>query len=445
VQITTVPQAICPGSALTLNANGSGTIYWTGGASGNSLNINSPGNYTASVTNFCGTATDTVVITAQSSATAQIQSNVNTICPGDTAILSASGNGVFTWNTGSAAQTIQTSIPGIYVLTATNICGTAVDSINIQSSALPTVQIQTPQTQLCTGQTLVLQANGTSPWTWFNGSGANSVTISQAGTYFISATNACGSVSDSVTITSLQTNPVQVTAPSAFICAGQTLVLSAVANGNVLWNNGSAGNTITINSPGWYIASSSGPCGTETDSIYIGTSAPQASFSWTSNSTTAPAEISLINTSQNFSNSEWTLDNQDIGNSIDATTGISAPGTYLIGLTVTDLNGCTDEVKEYITLRCQEFLYIPNSFTPNGDEINEEFKILITGHKKVEISIYNRWGERLYLSADESLGWNGIYSGKKVPSGGYVYKVSGTWNSGSDFIYTGSLTVFSAQ
>lgn len=445
IQITTPAQSLCAGATLTLNATSNETINWIGGPTGNTYTINSPGTYIASAINYCGVVTDTVVITGLALPTAQIQSSATSLCPGITLTLTGSGTGVIDWNTGATTAAIQVNTPGTYIFSVTNACGTDTQSVQIQSLTLPTIQIQTAQTQICNGQNILLQAVSNSSILWSNGSSSPNVSISQAGIYSVSAANSCGTVSDSVTITAANSASVQISTPANIICPGQTMVVSAVATGNVSWNNGTTGNSITINAPGWYIASSTGDCGTETDSIYIGTSAPQASFTWTSNSPTTPAEISLINTSQNFSSSEWTMDEQSIGNSLDASVNINEPGTYLFGLTVTDLNGCTDDIKEYITLRGQEFVYIPNTFTPNEDELNEEFKIFIKGHKTVEISIYNRWGERLYMSADETTGWNGIYSGKKVPCGAYLYKVSGTWNSGSDFNYTGSLTVLSAQ
>jgi gliding motility-associated-like protein len=69
------------------------------------------------------------------------------------------------------------------------------------------------------------------------------------------------------------------------------------------------------------------------------------------------------------------------------------------------------------------FLWIPNSFTPNGDLLNDEFVIAGENIKEFKILLFNRWGELLFQSNNIGNCWGGFYKGKKVPSGVYVYKV----------------------
>ncbi|NCI47385.1 gliding motility-associated C-terminal domain-containing protein [Sediminibacterium soli] len=73
---------------------------------------------------------------------------------------------------------------------------------------------------------------------------------------------------------------------------------------------------------------------------------------------------------------------------------------------------------------CDAPLYIPNAFTPNGDYLNDVFRIPATGkHKLISFRIYNRWGNLLFSSDDFSRGWDGSYRKIKQPSGTYVYQV----------------------
>lgn len=68
--------------------------------------------------------------------------------------------------------------------------------------------------------------------------------------------------------------------------------------------------------------------------------------------------------------------------------------------------------------------YVPNTFTPNGDEFNQTFKpIFSTGYDPYNYSmtIYNRWGEVVWESYDHSVGWDGSYNGELVQDGVYTW------------------------
>lgn len=69
-------------------------------------------------------------------------------------------------------------------------------------------------------------------------------------------------------------------------------------------------------------------------------------------------------------------------------------------------------------------VYIPNSFSPNEDQENPEFKVYIQGDVNLKISVFSRWGELLYSSDDAQKGWDGTANGRPVPEDVYIYKVS---------------------
>ena len=68
-------------------------------------------------------------------------------------------------------------------------------------------------------------------------------------------------------------------------------------------------------------------------------------------------------------------------------------------------------------------LYSPNAFSPDGDGINDFFKISGQGMIDFKIEIFNRWGQMVYKSLDLSNGWDGTFKGKNLPTGTYVYKI----------------------
>lgn len=91
-------------------------------------------------------------------------------------------------------------------------------------------------------------------------------------------------------------------------------------------------------------------------------------------------------------------------------------------LTITDTNGCTGVATDVRFLSLPNDYFIPNTITPNGDKINDEFKLSgFINFKSYTMKVYNRWGEMLFDSQDPNQGWNGTYMGEKVQNGTYIY------------------------
>jgi gliding motility-associated-like protein len=66
-------------------------------------------------------------------------------------------------------------------------------------------------------------------------------------------------------------------------------------------------------------------------------------------------------------------------------------------------------------------VFIPNSFTPNGDGLNDMFRVYGYKIATLKLVVFNQWGEKLFESSDQSRGWDGTYKGKVQPSGVYMY------------------------
>ena len=91
---------------------------------------------------------------------------------------------------------------------------------------------------------------------------------------------------------------------------------------------------------------------------------------------------------------------------------------------VTSAEGCIQTDDILVKVFSNFDVFVPNSFTPNGDGINETLKPLGKGLARIEFfKIYNRYGELLFESRDVNKGWDGNYKGKKQPAGNYIYIV----------------------
>ena len=96
------------------------------------------------------------------------------------------------------------------------------------------------------------------------------------------------------------------------------------------------------------------------------------------------------------------------------------------------------------TLSFSQEIYIPNAFTPDGDGLNDYFiprELLSSGLLQFKMSIYNRWGEKMYETNDLNKGWDGNYLGKQAPEGVYVYKIIVTSLEDKIFQYNGTFTL----
>lgn len=132
--------------------------------------------------------------------------------------------------------------------------------------------------------------------------------------------------------------------------------------------------------------------------------------------------------------SRW-LDNDTIANPLATP---QAPVTYqVIGI---NEYGCTDTAE--VTIDIREKLLLPNAFSPNGDGLNDLFRIENFGYQGViTFSIFNRWGQRIFHTGDGTKGWDGTQNGLPVETGTYYYDIQLGMRDGSVKVYRGDLTL----
>jgi len=125
------------------------------------------------------------------------------------------------------------------------------------------------------------------------------------------------------------------------------------------------------------------------------------------------------------------------GLAIDPMTGVidleaSQPGTYDVLYQVQAI-GCVlagESMASIVVEDCQGSIYVPNAFTPNGDDINDLFGVVALGIDKMTLQVFNRWGELIYTSESPADGWDGSYNGVPVPDGVYPYRLRARFLTG---------------
>ena len=119
---------------------------------------------------------------------------------------------------------------------------------------------------------------------------------------------------------------------------------------------------------------------------------------------------------------------------------VSDSGTYYVW--VTDVNGCED-MSNFVIVNTQPNtnLFIPNAFTPNGDDHNELFLIRGFNIKIFNIHIFNRWGELMFMSESIDKSWDGTFDNKKVQEGTYYYNVKSLGEDNINIELSGTVNI----
>ncbi len=110
---------------------------------------------------------------------------------------------------------------------------------------------------------------------------------------------------------------------------------------------------------------------------------------------------------------------------MDETQTVMPEDTTTYTVTVTDVNGCTDTAEVTINVRkpeCDERdVFLPNAFTPNADGVNDVLFLRSNFIKSMSLIIYNRWGEEVFKTTDQSIGWDGTLEGEKLAPDAYAF------------------------
>jgi gliding motility-associated-like protein len=274
--------------------------------------------------------------------------------------------------------------------------------------------------------------------TWIDGitysSSTNSPTFVLAG----AGLNGCDStVSLNLTVSAA---PLVTVSTDTTICAGGLATLYASGANTYIWSpliNNQDDMQIAEVSPGttttYFVTgyNSAGCSSTVSTTVFV-EDIPDASF------TVSPSELDLLlNTTINFSNTssgavyyEWNMGDSTsllYSENVEHTFSNETSGSYVVTLYAENSVGCSDSYTYTVNIAEGLLVYIPNTFTPNGDGFNQTFKPFISGGFDAymySFEIYNRWGELIFVSLNPEIGWDGSYNGVTCLDGTYTYRLN---------------------
>ncbi len=259
VTINSSPLTICPGSSSTLTAMITGpaphNYVWSTSSTSNSITTSAAGVYTVTATNGLNcTNTQTYSLVSSPNLSLTATATPTAICVGNSSLLHVTGASTYTWSNGinmvnnmvSPLTTTTYSVIGTFGTCS----GTAMVSVMV--SQIPTLSVLSSTGTICSGNSVLLFANGASNYTWNPGaiiSPSISVSPTADMTYSVRGQNpGCPVRGTTVTIGVLQSPTVGITSTSSVICAGEQLALAANGANTYVWNDGSL-ISVTLISP----------------------------------------------------------------------------------------------------------------------------------------------------------------------------------------------------
>lgn len=238
----------CQGESITLMATGGSSYLWSNGSTQQSTTISNSNTYTVTATNnYNCTSTTSVNISPLTLPTASIVGNAS-FCAGQSTTLTAQGGITYHWNDGTTTPSITVSQPGTYSVTVTNAFGCSSSiSKTIQMNQLPSPTI-TGNESFCEGNSTNLLASGGATYIWNTGSTNAYLSVSETGTYSVTATdnNGCSAIANKTVL--VNSIPIITINGDTNICIGNSTILMAnvLGGGQFNWSTGESSSFITV-------------------------------------------------------------------------------------------------------------------------------------------------------------------------------------------------------
>ncbi len=462
----------CPGQTIQLNVGSFVSYTWSAtGFNSNTQNptlpgavVGNSGSYVVTVTDMNGCVnTNNTNVTVNP--TPIVSASTASVCENGTIILNSSGGATYSWTgPGGFTSSVQNpNIPGatmsmngmytVFVTSAQGCTNTAVTTATVDPIPTPVASVMGP---VCVGYALSFSATGGVNYLWSGpngtfGSGPTfsvlATSTSFGGTYNLTASgpNGCSATTQVNAIVNALPTAAIISANNkgcSPVCATFTVSGTGIVNANWVMGDGSYVNGQTVSercytTPGIYTVGvtatdANGCTGSNTNTVEV-YPIPVADFNH------APIKpIINIDGEVVFTDASWNANivswNWYFMNTAQYTSVLqnptfmyTDPGTYAVALVVKSDKGCSDTLVRPLVVGEDYGIYVPNAFTPNADGLNDVFQPKGFGIVKYEISIFDRWGEKVFQTNVFEEGWDGTFQGRSnkiIEEGTYTWLIN---------------------
>ncbi len=444
--VSTPPGPICPNVPYQLEASNGVNYSWTPAqflddpSSATPIaTVSQTTVFTVIASDTCGS--DTLQVTLEVYDPPYTVSNDTSICIGNSVQIFATGGVNYAWtpavslnDTSISSPTATPSNTTLYYVDIETPEGCILrDSVLVTVFFTPPVPNIPDSISICFGESTTINVSGAEYYSWspnLNISSTTGASVSVQPTtelfYYCDFTNACGTERDSVYIQIIR--PDITAGNDTIFCIGETATLWVTGGISYLWAPPEGLNNLTSslvyatpNIPTMYYVTGTDQYGcTDRDSVFV--DLYPRPFIQTNPNVYAflGDDITLSATSSTVGSYVWSP--SEHLSCVDCPSPIAHPDqNYTYTVTYTDNNGC--KASDNVQIFYDPIIYIPNTFTPEGNEFNPVFLAKGGNIKTFEMRIFNRWGEEIFTSNDITIGWDGTYNGKICQDGTYVWKV----------------------
>lgn len=464
----------CPGDTVVLTAGQAPQYLWSNGSTTQSIQVTGPGSYSVQVTNASGCSAMSLPMNVNYHpvSISTISPAGNVVIPQGTQTTLTAGQGTsYVWSTGATSQSILISDSGLYSVTVVDMNGCVSVPATVQVAFLSASNLVSVQglTQFCKGDSVVLVSAFNSFNQWYkNGSpiaGAigNVFAAKETGTYKLrySPLGSSAVFSNEIEVEVLSL-PETVEISVLGVCPNTSSILSItpVNDINYGWYDSETGGTLLFNgnvfttptlattTPYYILQTNAFGCVAENRLEVLATvfDAPSAEFT----STPAKTETSGYIVSFQSNNEPGVAYLWDFGDPASMTNLSTAAepshvyantGEYLVTCIATSDQGCRDTTYQQIKVVLPDNIFIPNTFTPDGDGQNDVFRVRGNNILYADMNLYDQWGGLIWAVEKTTDGWQGDSRKGSVLPGTYNYAIKVYLDNGATSYHRGSINL----
>jgi gliding motility-associated-like protein len=444
-----VPPAspICPGDNFQFEAYGGANYSWSPAQFLNNPSIYNPVATITQTTTFNVTISDscgsvTVPVTLEVYDNSISISPDTSICIGNNVQLNVNSTGTISWtpstylNNATSFSPVSTPEESMtYTANVINQYGCENQAqVTIDVYFNPPVPVMADTVGMCRGGSVGLVIYGGDTYQWQNSPYLNSTQDNLVianppidDWFFVTVTNACGSAEDSIFV---QVVEAQIQAGNdTIICPRETAILWATGASYYEWNPsntivGSSGNEVEVRPTQTtnYQVVGTDQDGCKDTAFVLVQLYPYPSIFVTPNVLAFYGdEIQLEATTNTPGTFTWyPTEFLSCSNCPNPITSPNQDITYFVDFI--DINGCSSTA--WVNINYDAVVYVPNTFVPDENGINDVFQIYGGNIKEMECLIFNRWGELICTLRSTSEFWDGTYKGLPCQDGTYTWKLT---------------------
>lgn len=419
------PVSAC--NSYTIDPGLPGVSYlWGNGSTETVLTVTESGVYRLTVTDGCKGGIDSITVVIENGMQINIGPDTVTICAGDTyQVLLNPDSGIYTWQDGSNAVNYDIVEAGLYYVTLDNgECETS-DTILIEVDDPPSSISLGDDLILCMGEVFVVDPNLSGfDFLWHNGSTLPTFQAMHTDEISLTVLNMCGTASDTMNVLFLSAPLPFDLGVDTLLCPGESLLLEVPQSDMlVMWQDGSNQLFYLADEAQVYSLTLSNQCGSLMDELTVSFDTANIVLGFDTTVLLCPDETIILDVQQTFP-ATYSWNTGSPGYQIV----IEEPGTYI----ATVGTSCQTDSKSFEVIGDPECssstkVYVPNTFSPNGDGFNDVFIIgLVPGFEiiRIDCEIFDRWGNQVFYSESYPVQWDGKFGDTDLNPGVYVYSIN---------------------